>query len=330
MITGVTGVISFVNTHIGTAPFLKNLTVAGGLSASTCKFTSLDLSGLQSFSGNISLSVLENLTSLKIGALVRIGDLNLADLPLLTDLSTLGNIQTATSISLINDGATKIAMDNLSAVTGSGISFDLNAKLSDISFKSLNTISGPLTIFGCLHLAAVDFDGLKSITGRLTVFGTNLSDLVGFNKLQNLGALNVTSNPLLGSLHGLEQLTTFSLPGINGNVHFAGGLSVGLKGLSAELGGIAIQSNPSLVSLSGLQNVSTIPVAYIADNTELNDFCPFKASMNILNTTSNYDYTYIDDPAGMTYKRTLPALTVITNGNYNSTQDALNAIATCK
>jgi hypothetical protein len=129
------------------------------------------------------------------------------------------------------------------------------------------------------------------------------------------------SNPLLGNIQGLAQLTTLILPSINGDVHLAAGPYSTFLGLEAELGGVTIESNPALTSLAGLQNITIIPVAYILLNQSPNDFCPFKASINGLSTMKDYDYTYIDDPEGMTYQRNLPALTLINNGNSAITQD---------
>ena len=330
VITAVSGTISFSYTQISDAPFLNTITAAGGLSAYYCDFTSLHLSALQSFSGDISFTGLAKLTQLNINNLSTVNNLTIQSCQLLTDLSFLNSIQTAASVNLSTLSAvTAINMDNLTVVNTGGITIYLNSKLGSVSFKSLNRVTGRLYIVFCPQLSSLNFKALKSVSDRLTIFNTNVSELSGFGLIQTLGALNITSNPALSNLHGLEQLTTLTLPAITGVVHAAGGMSIGLSGLPAALGGVTIQSNANLSSLNGLQNITTIPVAYILSNKILNDFCPFKVSVKALSVLPDYSYTYYAT-SGFSSKRSTTALTLTGNGSYVTTPDALKAVAICR
>lgn len=328
MITGVTGVITINEVAIDSAPFLKTITTAGGLTYTNSSVSSLELGSLQNFSGNINLSGLANLSSLKLNALTKIGDITISGATKLSDLSTLSTIQTAGSITINSVGATALQMDHLSSMNSLSLAFD--AKLSTVSFKALTTMNGSLYAQFCQQLTSLDFTSVTTISGRLYIFLSGITDMSGFKNLQSLGALYLRQNTVLSNVQDLRHLTTLTLPAINGSAHLAAGpYSFGL-GVEAVLGGVTIESNAGLTSLAGLENITTIPVAYIYNNKSLNDFCPFKASINTLSSLPAYSYTLIDDPAGMTYQRNLPAVTLIVNSNYITTQDALATVAECK
>lgn len=332
MVTAVSGTISFYDTQFSEAPFLNTLTSAGGLFASNCDFTSLKLKGLQSFSGDIFLQFLDKLTELDINGLSSVNKLEISICPLLTDLSCLNQVRTAASVSLrFLYAVTTIKMDNLTNVTASGIDITGDNKLNNVSFSSLNNVTGHLYFVSCQQLSSLNFKALKSVSDRVTIYLTNVTDLTSFTALQTAGAINITGNPLLGSLHGLEQVTKVTMPGINGSVVYsAGGPSIGLSGLQAALGGVTIESNATLSSLDGLQHIAAIPVAYIRNNKALNDFCPFKTLIKAVRLLPDYSYTYVDIPSDMQYNRTTTALTITNNGNYATTSDALAAVALCK
>jgi hypothetical protein len=261
-----------------------------------------------------SLSGLANITSVS-------GNLILYNCPLLTDLSFLNHITSAGAISFSSLAVTTITMDNLSSVTGS-LNITSCKNLNDISFKSLANTGG-LNIYSCSQLSNMNFSTLSSVSGRLTVWFTNLTDLNSFSTLQTAGSISIYSNPVLSSLHGLARLTTLSLPAI------AAGTS---SSAATRVNGIYIAYNPKLTSLTGLQNVTTVPIIYISDNSNLNDFCPLKTPINTLSTWPAYKYTANSSNSGSSpfVTASRPALTLINNGSYATTLNALAAIALCK
>jgi hypothetical protein len=335
VIASVSGTITLRWLAIAEAPFLNTITTAGGISINQCDFTSLKFNALQSLAGNISLTSLSKLNQLSFNQLYSVNNLNITSCASLADLSGFSHVQNAASINFsILNAVTAINMDELKTVSASGITLLLNTKLNHLSFKSLNNVTGALQLMSCLQLSDIDFKSLKSVSDRLTIVSTNLTNLDGFGAVQTLGALNLTSNPSLTSLQGMEQLTRLTLPAINGTVYSAEGLGFGLRGLAASLGGVNLQSNPALLSLAGLQNITALPVAYISGNKLLNDFCPFKKLSISTRALPDYSYTYLDRTInsgnGVTSQRTVAALTLTNNGNYATTPDALAAIALCK
>ncbi|MVN21605.1 IPT/TIG domain-containing protein [Mucilaginibacter arboris] len=277
----------------------------------------LQINGGLSISGNDITSVagLSNITSVS-------GTLFISACPLLSDVSFLNNITSAGSVSFQNLVVTAITMDKLTGTTGN-ILLSSCKNLNNASFKSLtsitgNSILGGLRISSCGQLSNVDFSSLSLATSTLLISGTALSDLSGFSALQTAGSLTISGNPALTNFHGLEQLTTLTLPAI---YQLLGGTSIN---------GINITGNAKLTSLAGLQNLTSVPIASITGNANLNDFCPLKALISILSTSPAYSYrspTTITDVYRTVY---VPALTLTSNGNYAATPDALAAVALCK
>ncbi len=322
-ITAVSGTITFYNTKITEAPFLNTITTAGNISIQFCGFTTLSFNNLQTFTGNLILNNLSNLASVSLKGLTTVNDISLMGCPLLTDVSFLNSIISANSISFEYLGANTIVMDNLTRITTGGLSVFIYNNLNHISFKSLTAVTGRLYISFCQQLSNVNFSSLTSISNKLTLAGTNLTDLSGFSALQTLGSITLSGNAALINLHGLEHLTTLSSPAIDPTNVSSAPVS--------RFGGIYIGSNVKLTSLSGLQNITTVPIVYISGNTILNDFCPLKVPINVLNTSPAYSYR-IQNPQfdGAYVTTSTPALTLTKNGNYATTQDVLAAVALCK
>ncbi|MEO3408437.1 IPT/TIG domain-containing protein [Mucilaginibacter sp. CAU 1740] len=328
IINSVSGLISLSYLRIADAPFLNTVTAAGGLRVAICDFKSLNLSSLQKFSGDLFLSGLNKLTQLEIRSLVTVNNLEISFCPLITDITGLNTVESATSVRIGFLGVSAINMENLISVTSNGINFSFNKNLSAINFKSLNKVNGQLYVYACPQLYQLNFKALKSVSGRLMIYGSNISDLNGFGAIQSLGALNLTANPLLTTLQGLEQLNSLELPGITGVV--TNGVIFGLGGLEASMGGIAIESNPKLISLSGLQNVKTLAIAKISNNPLLNDLCPLKNPILKLKSAPIFTYTEYNVPAGQYhYNRTVAALDLWGNGTYTDTEDELKVIEHC-
>ncbi|RYY28158.1 MAG: hypothetical protein EOP41_03260 [Sphingobacteriaceae bacterium] len=249
-----------------------------------------------------SVSGLFNITSVS-------GLISINSCPLLNDVSFLNNITAADNLSFQNLPVTVIIMDKLVNAT-SYITVSSCKNLNTLSLKALTSVTGKsvlgsIRIISCEQLSHLDFSSLSSNEGGIFIAGTAISDLSGFSSLQKAGALTLSSNPSLINLHGLEQLTTLTLPAISG---LLGGVVIN---------GIYINSNVKLTSLTGLQNLKAAPIARITSNIMLNDFCPAKALITTLSTLPAYSY------------RSTAALTLTNNGSYPTTKDALAAVALC-
>ncbi|RYE27305.1 MAG: hypothetical protein EOP45_01700 [Sphingobacteriaceae bacterium] len=272
----------------------------------------LQINGSLNISGNDMTSVagLSNITSVS-------GTLSIGACPLLTDVSFLNSITSAGSLSVQNSAVNKIAVDRLTGSIGS-IIISSCKNLISVSLKSITgvtskSIVGSIRITACELLSGVDFSSLSSNEGGLFISGTAIADLSGFSSLQTSGSLTLSGNPSLVNFHGLEQLTALTLP------VFTGVLAANV------INGIYINNNVKLTSLNGLQNLKTVPIARIITNAMLNDFCPLKTVINTLSKLPAYSYRNPNS-----YNSTsIAALTMTNNGNYPTTQKALEAVALC-
>ena len=326
-ITSVFGRIFFNKINVTEASFLNTITAVGSIWISSGGFTSLSFNNLKSFSGSFIIDALSNLTRVSINALTDVGEVRFTSCPLLTDLSFLNSITTANAIRVDGLGVSSITMDNLTSLAGSSalstaIWISNNNSLTKVSFRSLKTIVPPslnlgyygIDITDCPLLSNLDFSSLTSVGGKIVLKSINISDLNAFSSLQSSGAINITSNPVLASLHGLEHLTSLTLPAMTG---------------SASFNGIYITNNAKLTTLIGLQNVTSVPIASITGNVLLNDFCSLKGPIIALSQLPAYPYTY-RNTSDMNVQTSQPALTLTNNDNYATTQDALAAVALCK
>lgn len=329
-ITSVSGRIFFNKINVTEASFLNAITAVGGIYISSGGFTSLSFNNLKSFSGSFIIEYLSNLTHVSINALTNVAEVRFTSCPLVTDLSFLNSVTSANRIDLSGLGVNSITMDNLTSLTGNstiifGISINNNNSLTKVSFKSLKTIVPPSLIVGnsisitnCPLLSNLDFSSLTSVGGKIMLSGINIIDLNAFSSLQSLGAIQITGNPALASLHGLEHLTSLTMPALSTQL-FTG----------TVFNGIYITNNAKLSTLSGLQNITSVPLASITGNVLLNDFCPLKVPIIALSQLPAYPYTY-RNTSDMNVQTSQPALTLTNNGNYATTQDALAAVALCK
>ncbi len=339
-ITSVSGNVSINNLKLLTeAPFLNTMTAAGGISIMNSGLVKLSFNNLKSFSGNLIMSLLSNLTDVSFNGLTLVNNLYIASCPLLKDLSFLSNVTSAGSIYLYALGATAITMDHLTKITQDnlailvptnltiavpgGLTIGSFANVNHISFKSLTAVSGRLYISLSQQLSHLNFDSLISISDKLTLAGTNLADMSDFRALQYLGALSLTANPVLMNLHGLEHLATLNSPAIDPRSSSSSP--------AIRFGGNYLENNAKLNSLSGLQSITTVPIVYISGNPMLNDLCPLKILINMLSTAPDYSYRIPSTQVYDVYVSTsTPALTLTKNNTYTTTQDALAAVALCK
>ncbi|MHA4894158.1 IPT/TIG domain-containing protein [Pedobacter sp. PWIIR3] len=326
IIKSVSGAIYLGGIGLSEAPFLKTITAAGSIAISNSAFTSLSFSGMQPYAGSLALSSLSQLTRVDINLSPSVGTISISACPLLADLSFLNDISTANQIAISGVAATSITMDKLPTL-GSYLSISGNRNLTRLSFKTLASIGslvpgGIAYLFNNPLLSDINFKSLTTITGKLTVRSTNISNMAGFGALQKVGSLLIEGNSQLTDLHGLEQLSVFSSAPI---------LSSGLYSSSAisRVNGIYIGNNEKLASLDGLQNAGSVQIAYIVDNKSLNDLCPFKKAIAALNVLAPYKFSYRNS-VDQNVTATMPALTMLRNGNNLTTKNAVDAGALCQ
>lgn len=138
-----------------------------------------------------------------------------------------------------------------------------------------------------------DVDGFNCTSvDQLDIQGADITNLLSLSELENVaGNVSITLNPQLGSLAGLENLTSVggnlfilrtplqSLSGLSGLQSVGGQFQInrvaalqnlaGLSSLSVVEGGIDILSNPSLTSLDGLEGVQSAQSLVIESNPQL-------------------------------------------------------------
>jgi hypothetical protein len=189
------------------------------------------------------------------------GSFKIFDNPNLISLTGLENLTTIAGNSQISGNRIKdlIPLANLSNI-GFGLTIGpMDSLLSLTGLSSLTSITGGLNIVG--NNSLVNMSGLELLTsvgGMLSIKSNNLmEDLTGLDNLTNVGGLHFWYNPVLTSLHGLEQLTY-----IHEDLDFTGNevqtSMDGLNSLSYIGGDVYLSDMDALTSFNGLENLDTI------------------------------------------------------------------------
>jgi len=246
------------------------------------------------------------------GALTSVlGDLIIADNPLLTNLSGLNNLTTVggkleislmeieslTGLESLNytDGLYVSNNPNLASLNGLESLSDTGSEDFRIAFNDgLTSLSGldNLEVIGgnfslsenVLLTNLTGLENLTTISGDLLI--SSLTNLTSINSLSNLntigGSLTIGYNHDLLSLNGLESLNVINSVGISQNNALTS-LS-GLDGLTSITDNLHIADNESLLSLSGLNNLGLIgEFTTIRDNPSLTSL----DGLNNLSQTNN-------------------------------------------
>lgn len=279
-----------------------NLQITGNLSIDGTDITSVaGLSNITSISGILTVSGTQISDPYFLNNITAVGGLTLRGLPI-----------------------SSVVMDKLTTSTGL-VMLAACPNLRSASFKMLSTTTGgnvllgSLTVTGCQQLANLDLKQLSSTTYRITVTGTALADLNAFSSLKSAGALTISGNSNMLSLHGLENLTQLTM--------YAFGSSI--NAFSSTINGLTITGNAKLSSLNGMQNLSVVPIASITYNASLNDLCPAKSWLNNLANLPDYSYK-TQSLSGIFTTTPKPALILTDNGSYTTRADALAALALCR
>ena len=323
LISAVSGNVNFTNVSgITDAPFINNLSQAGGLYFKYSGLTSLSFNGLKNFTGILYLTSMDKLTRITFNGLTKPSSVYVKYSPLLTDLSFLSNITATGAINITNVAAPVLVVDQVRTINDLRISNCPN--MTSVSMRSLQTNSGTdysgFELSNCQALTSVAFATLTSIAGLLSISGTGLSDLNGFSSLTSVGSLSLYSNPALNSLLGLKNLTAVTIPAVTNGPNVGG----------VSFNGIFIDSNPKLTSMNGLQGVTNIPMLRISRNSSLNDYCPLKKQIIALSALPAYTYKYLPCCETMSYKTgSIAALSVESNGGFSTTKSVVDGLALC-
>ena len=188
-----------------------------------------------------SLAALESLSGLE--QLREVGTLYLYD------LQTLGSLAGLEQLRQVHD---TLHIENLTELV------DMTA------LAGLTEIGNALTIYGSSSLASLD--GLHNLTrvGGVVTIGGNaqLENLDALAGVEDMGSLQVRSNPRFTSLSGLARLAPLGSQGSLGEGLFVdsnGALTeLGLNALERVDGGIDIWDNAVLRSLAGLETLTSV------------------------------------------------------------------------
>jgi len=157
--------------------------------------------------------------------------------------------------------------------------------------RPLASSAAKVSCVGGLLQSASDVDLYRAcdqVTGDLRISAPDLTDLSALARLKTVsGTLEISGNPQLGDLSGLEELQQVGALSIHDNA----GLyrSTGLSGLS-EVGQVVIERNPKLNSLRGLRSLTHAGSVQIRNNPRLCAFGMLPALARV-----DYDVTLLEN-----------------------------------
>ena len=206
---------------------LPGLLAIGELSVSGA-FDTLDLSSLQSTTGDLTLAI-DGVDDLELGALEVVGGslevsgeaetvdftaLELSggtvsiNLPATTSLDFSSLEQVFTDFTLELNGATSVDLSALSSVGGSAL-FLRSPDLDTLSLPALTSV-GTVTFESLTQVSDLSVPLLATTTGSVEVVECDgITDLDGFSGLTTIGAsLTVVGNDLLDDVSGLSGVTS--------------------------------------------------------------------------------------------------------------------------
>ena len=265
-------------------PLLLNL---NGLNGLTTVNTSLFLATNNSLN---SISALNNLTS--------VSNFSINDCNSLTSLTGIENIipSTINSVTLYGNSQLSVcSMPNICSFIDNGGSVYINSNAPGCNSRAqvLVACGIPQSCSGNIFLfSQADVDdfvlnyGCTAITETLTISGNDITNLNGLSQLVSVGNLNISSNPLLTNLNGLNGLTT-----INGDFYLTSNSSLNsITALSnlTLLSSIWITECNALISLSGIENISTYNLfIQIYNNSQLS-VCNMTSICNTVSFQGGY------------------------------------------
>ncbi|MCU0370238.1 MAG: T9SS type A sorting domain-containing protein [Bacteroidales bacterium] len=200
----------------------------------------------------------------------------------LNGLSTIQSIGGNLNITENNVLSNLNGLDSISFI-GGDLQVSDNDSLPDMSgMGGLSFVGGNIFIGYNYSLSSIaGFDNLTSVNEGLSIYTNSITSLSGPGNLQSVGYLNISDNPDLLSLDGLENLTDvgagltirnnsslISLDGIGNVSDLNGSMNIysnealvsltEMEHLTRVAGDVLITENSSLENLSGLENLSEI------------------------------------------------------------------------
>jgi len=277
---------------LGGLPNLVSLTGLSGLrQVDTLGFDGLgkvrDLQGLSARAvfSSLALGNMPALTSLKglppqaSGALT---ELQLADNPVLSDLSALSWLKSLESLFIFGSPQLR-ELTGLNALTHA-TRLSLAGSFSLRALRALNDVvgldvEGPATatlseLVNVHSLEGLDITGAQQVSG-ITLPALSHAGRIGFH---NFGARDFAGLPALkvDALYVDDSPTLESLDGLQDTVATVLGVSVArnpklssLRGLETMHGGLSLIGNDALHDLSGLSGVTTLSALYVYGNLQL-------------------------------------------------------------
>ena len=120
--------------------------------------------------------------------------------------------------------------------------------------------------FGTTYPGVTDWDGSIQVGDYYTT--SNITNLAGLSNLVSIcGTLDISKNPLLPNLYGLENLTNLGRLDIFNNPLLTN--LEGLNNLNSVENLLDIEYNDMLVNLQGLGNLNSANVLYLSNNNSL-------------------------------------------------------------
>jgi hypothetical protein len=255
-------------TTIANLPALK--TVGGTLDVSTSHLTDLTLPALESIAGDVKISFLTPLTSLRFAALKTIGGSVSIDLETLATLDLTALTDVGHDIVIMETLLTSLQLPNLRHIGLSdptenrSLLLAKNEGLATIDLSSLQTTDGWITVS--------ESDALTKLTlpALTNAYEVAVQYCPAFSELRAPELTEVTNL----TLWNLPQLTVADFPKLTRVTTHVGIYRTGLQtltGLSAltYTGYLELQDDEQLVDLHGLENVTLVGHIHVNSNGNL-------------------------------------------------------------
>jgi hypothetical protein len=277
-ITGNFSVKYWGNTNHQTATDIIDLTPLVSLT---------DIEGDLEISTNRLLNSLQGLNNIEnVGGNLRlIHNRLIPDFKGLHKLKTIGNdFDCSRNDNLISFSG----FENLISIGGSFIVFDNDNLTSMENLTSINLIEKDIDIQYNNDLR--NLKGMGNINEIRNIFIGNNDGLLNVSDLKNItlvkGSLGFGSNGSITTLDGLNNIVS-----VNGQLKFTSNNNLeNLEALSSivTIEELYVHNNPKIINLKGLNNLNYCNSVIIKWNSNLNDFCALKKSLET-NTSLSYE-----------------------------------------
>lgn len=258
-LTTIGGSLTIINSgNLGSLNGLQNLTSIGGDLTIVGNNSLQSLNGLENLKtvgGEISINSNQNVRNLiGLSRLESVG--GYLNLDVSESLEGLGALDTITGLSL--EGCMLPSTTGLESIIHIRENLLVNTctQLTSLNgLENLKTIGGDLSLEEVNSFSSFGMPSLEEIGGELFVSSNqSLESMQGLENLKMVGALNLTSNPSMTNVEGLNELTTIDN---DVNISFNPALLNfdGFESLTTIGGRFDIEENDLLESITGWDNV---------------------------------------------------------------------------